>query len=168
MHAPSVIGTTISWPDGGKVYTLPPLDLDAELAFQQALEDAAWSRLPKPGHPARAEAVDGMIGKVAGNEFAFGGPMCLRALNTNAGVASYLHFLMFRGHKVTGGKAAVPPPAADLERRLREEAHAGEGAAVPLTELWLKVVARDFPFSRSASPSPSSETPGTGAPSTPA
>jgi len=166
MNFPAAAGAAIEWADGGRAHSLAALDIEAELAFQQQMEEAAWARLPRPGHPARQEAVDALLAKVVGNEFAFGGPLCLRYLNTQAGIAAYLHFLLARGHRLTGGKAAMPAPKEQLEKRLRDEALAGEDAPRPLTELWLRAVARDFPLAQRG-PSPSSATTATPAPSTP-
>ncbi len=165
MHFPSAAGTPIPWEDGGRRYELAAMDIDAELAFQRQMEDAAWSRLPPPSSPHRADAVDSLNRLLAANEYAFGGTLCLRYLSLYAGQAHYLHHLLMLGHQRTRGVAPAPPPRRDLERRLRNEANAPEGSPRGLVDLLDRGVARDFPFLAAAgSPSAATATP---APSTP-
>lgn len=164
MHFPSVAGEPLAWDDAGRSHRLEAMDLDAELAFQRQMEDAAWGRLPPPSDPSRADAVDSLNRLLAANEYAFGGPLCLRYLALFAGQAHYLHFLMMLGHQRSRGRAAAPPPRRDLERRLRAEARAPGGGE--LVDLLNRAMARDFPFLAAPDASSSAGT-GTPAPSTP-
>jgi hypothetical protein len=145
MHAPSLAGAELRWQSpSGATHPLAPVTLEAELQYQQALEEAAWGRLPRPGHPARAEAVAALLAMVNANEFAFGGPAFHRWVWTFAGQAHYLHFLMDAAWKLSQGRGPAPVPRAEVEQGLRAETAAGAGG--PFTELWLRVAARDFPF----------------------
>ncbi len=175
MHMPSVMGRTIEFSDGERKHLLAPVDWDMELAFQERMEADARARLPKQGSPDRREMLEIHQDKVNANEFAYNGPTFRRLLCTFAGQATYLHFLMSCGYQRSAGKATPTPPVRDIEKRLREETEAlsaaerdgGPTPAAPLTELWLEVLERDFPFARkAASPSPDT-TAATTAPTTP-
>jgi hypothetical protein len=175
MHMPSVVGRVIEWEDGGKKFLLAPVDFDMELAFQERMEADARRRLPKPGDPDRPDMLKVHKDEVDANEFAYNGSKFRRLLCTFAGQATYLHFLMACGYQKSGGTAAPTPPVRDVERRLRDETEAIAAAekagapapAAPLTELWLEVLSRDFPFARTpAAPAPA--TTATPAPTTPA
>jgi hypothetical protein len=167
----------IPWKDGGRTYSVAPCDTGVELWFQKQMRDAAWDNLPSPGHPARAEAADALLAKFSANEYAFGGPICLRYLSTYGGQGHYLHLLMHQGflsgHAPGAEPPSTPPAAADLARRLRRESEAARAAsaagepapATPLLDVWHKAVARDFPFLTAPAVS-SSGTTGTPEPST--
>jgi hypothetical protein len=159
MHMPSAAGLTIEWPDGPHKHLLPRLDIQGELDFQAAHEEYALSRLPRPGHPARAEMLAAHMAELSSNEFAFGGPLSVRFLNTPYGQALYLSFLCHRGHRDSQGASAAPPAPRDLLARQK----AGDAA---LAELWLRVVRRDFP-TPGPDDSPSGPTAAAGGPSTP-
>ncbi len=176
MHMPSVLGRTIEWKDGEKKCLLAPVDHDMERAFQERMEADARRRLPKPGDPDRREMLEIHQDKVNANEFAYNGPAFRRLLSTFAGQASYLHFLMACGYQQSGGKAAMTPPVREVEKHLREETEAIAAAERdgtdapphPLTELWLEVLDRDFPFARTTATPPPATTAATPAPTTPA
>jgi hypothetical protein len=177
MHMPSVVGRDIEFRDkeAGVPHILAAVDFDMELAFQTRMEADARARLPRPGDPDRREMLEIHQDKVNANEFAFNGPTFRRLLCTFAGQAAYLHFLMACGYQKRAGKAAPALPARELEGRLRAETEAlalaeRDGAtvpAVPLTELWLEVLDRDFPTARRAASSPPATTAATTVPSTP-
>ncbi len=155
---------------------LAPVDHDMEKAFQERMEADARRRLPKPGDPDRREMLEIHQDKVNANEFAYNGLTFRRLLSTFAGQATYLHFLMACGFQQGKGRVDPTPPVRDIEKCLREETEAiaqaerdgGAAPPHPLTELWLEVLDRDFPFARTTATPPPATTAATTAPTTPA